>query len=268
MAQMGMDVEAVENVGRQLKQTAMSVDQIVGGLDKTVSGLLQLWDGADAQRLVQSWPTFRKSLITAQASVAGLGQSALNNASEQRDASKVKGSGGGAAGPAAPAQVSPGPGSGSDTGSSDASSAEFAGWRSHYPDGTSAAVDYDKSNGIQCVDLIKQYTSDLYGPSAVVPANGDQVWANYGGTGHFDQISAQDTPQPGDIVCIDAWPAHMGSPENPYGHTAIVDHVDANGNVYMVQQSGSEQSRGIFVTELNSFYKPYVQGYLRPKVAA
>jgi len=92
MAQLGMDVEAVENVGRQLKQSATSVDQIVGGLDKTVNGLLQLWEGPDAQRFVQSWPTFRKSLIAAQASVAGLGQSALNNASEQRDASGVKGS--------------------------------------------------------------------------------------------------------------------------------------------------------------------------------
>ena len=94
MAQLGMDVEAVESVGRQLKQSATSVDQIVGGLDKTVNGLLQLWEGPDAQRFVQSWPTFRKSLIAAQASVAGLGQSALNNASEQRDASGVKGSGG------------------------------------------------------------------------------------------------------------------------------------------------------------------------------
>ena len=94
MAQLGMDVEAVESVGRQLKQSATSVDQIVGGLDKTVNGLLQLWEGPDAQRFVQSWPTFRKSLIAAQASVAGLGQSALNNASEQRDASGIKGSGG------------------------------------------------------------------------------------------------------------------------------------------------------------------------------
>jgi surface antigen len=94
MTKMGMDVEAVENVGRQLNQSATSVDQIVGGLDKTVNGLLQIWDGPDAQRLVQSWPTFRKTLITAKASVAGLGQSALNNASEQRDASGAKGAGG------------------------------------------------------------------------------------------------------------------------------------------------------------------------------
>lgn len=89
MAQMGMDVEAVDSVGRQLKQSAASVDLIVGTVDKTVSGLSHVWDGADAQRLIQSWPNFRKSLVAAQASIAGLGQSALNNASEQRQASSA-----------------------------------------------------------------------------------------------------------------------------------------------------------------------------------
>ena len=98
MAQMGMDVEAVESVGRQLKQSASSIDQIVGTLDKTVNGLSSLWEGPDAQRFTQSWPTFRKSLLAAQASVAGLGQSALNNASEQREASGANGSGGAAPG--------------------------------------------------------------------------------------------------------------------------------------------------------------------------
>ena len=111
MVQLGMDVEAVENAGRQLKQTASSVDAIVGTLDKTVSGLSSLWDGPDAQRLMQSWPTFRKSLLAAQASVAGLGQSALNNASEQREASAAKGpgeaNGGGSHPPATPAGPPP-----------------------------------------------------------------------------------------------------------------------------------------------------------------
>jgi uncharacterized protein YukE len=94
MAQMGMDVEAVESVGRQLKQSADSVDQIVSSLDKSVNGLLQVWDGPGAQRFVQqTWPTFRKSMVAAQASIAGLGPSALNNASEQREASGAIGSG-------------------------------------------------------------------------------------------------------------------------------------------------------------------------------
>ena len=88
MAQLGMDVEAVESVGRQLKQSAVSVDKILGSLDKSVSGLLEIWDGPGAQRFVQqTWPTFRRSLTAAQTSISGLGLSALNNASEQRKAS-------------------------------------------------------------------------------------------------------------------------------------------------------------------------------------
>jgi uncharacterized protein YukE len=94
MAQMGMDVESVESVGRQLKQSAAFVDQIVGSLDKSINGLLQTWNGPGAQRFVQqTWPTFRKSLIAAQANIAGLGQSALNNASEQREASGARSTG-------------------------------------------------------------------------------------------------------------------------------------------------------------------------------
>jgi len=108
VTQMGMDVEAVESVGRQLKQGAAAVDPIVGTLDKTVSSLAQLWDGPDAQRLIQSWPTFRKSLVAAQASIAGLGQSALNNASEQRQASGATGIiGGGAVVPPGATKPSP-----------------------------------------------------------------------------------------------------------------------------------------------------------------
>jgi len=116
MAQMGMDVEAVENVGRQLKQSAASVDTIVGTLDRTVSGLSSVWEGPDAQRFAQSWPTFRKSLLAAQASVAGLGQSALNNASEQREASGAKGPGGSSSEQlSTPPSVHPGLGSSSGT---------------------------------------------------------------------------------------------------------------------------------------------------------
>jgi hypothetical protein len=61
--------------------------------DKTISGLTGVWDGPDAQRFVQQgWPPLRKSLVAAQTSVDGLGQSALNNVAEQRHASTSDGS--------------------------------------------------------------------------------------------------------------------------------------------------------------------------------
>jgi uncharacterized protein YukE len=258
MARLGMDVDQVESAGRALKDRAAAIDNVVVAIDKVVKTLPSVWEGPDAQKFVNEWwPEHRKQLVAAGTTVAGLGQSALNNASEQRDVSGKGGPesiipGGGnhpTMPPTTPSQATPG--------------GDFGSWRSRYPDGTSAAVDYDK-NGIQCVDLVKQYVADRYGPGAVVAANGNEVWQNFGSTGRFEQIPAGTLPQAGDIVCIDGWPAHMGSKANDFGHTAIVDHVDSNGAIWMVQQSGSAPDKGIFVSQLTDFYKPYLQGYLRP----
>jgi uncharacterized protein YukE len=98
MAQMGMDVDAVEAAGRDLQAKAQSIDTIVSNLDKTVGSLNGSWDGNDAQTFVNEWwPEHKKALTAASSSIAGLGQSALNNASEQRQASGVSGSGAAAA---------------------------------------------------------------------------------------------------------------------------------------------------------------------------
>ncbi|TDO10464.1 MULTISPECIES: WXG100 family type VII secretion target [Mycobacteriaceae] len=89
MARMGMDVEQVEQSGRQLKSHAASIGNLVSQLDKLVQGLTGIWDGPDAQRFVNEWwPQHRRSLTAAQQEIDGLGQSALNNASEQRNVSQ------------------------------------------------------------------------------------------------------------------------------------------------------------------------------------
>jgi surface antigen/uncharacterized protein YukE len=94
MAQLGMDVDAVEAAGRQLQAKAQSLDAVVANLDKTVASLNGVWDGKDAQTFINEWwPEHKKALSAASASVAGLGQSALNNASEQRQASGISGAG-------------------------------------------------------------------------------------------------------------------------------------------------------------------------------
>jgi uncharacterized protein YukE len=88
MARMGMDVEAVENAGRQLKTQAASIGSMVAQIDKVVSSLTSIWDGQDAQQFVNDWwPQHKKQLVAAQQQIDGLGQSALNNASDQRTVS-------------------------------------------------------------------------------------------------------------------------------------------------------------------------------------
>lgn len=100
MARMGMDVDAVESAGRALKERASQLDTIVAALDRTVKSLNHVWEGKDAQTFVQTWwPEHRTALIAMRSHVDGLGQSALNNASEQRGVSDDKGSGGGGTAP-------------------------------------------------------------------------------------------------------------------------------------------------------------------------
>lgn len=85
---MGMDVDAVEVVSKQLKTQAQNIGTLVASIDKMVNGLTGIWDGQDAHAFVTSWwPQHKKELLTAQTQIEGLGQSAWNNAQEQRKAS-------------------------------------------------------------------------------------------------------------------------------------------------------------------------------------
>jgi uncharacterized protein YukE len=88
MARLGMDADAVENAGRQLKTQAGEVGSLVAQIDRVVNSLTSVWDGQDAQQFVHDWwPQHKKALVAAQQQLDGLGQSALNNASEQRSVS-------------------------------------------------------------------------------------------------------------------------------------------------------------------------------------
>lgn len=88
MARMGMDVEAVEAVSKQLKAQAQQIGTLVASIDKIVNGLTGIWEGQDANTFVTNWwPQHKKELLAAQTQIDGLGQSAWNNAREQRDVS-------------------------------------------------------------------------------------------------------------------------------------------------------------------------------------
>lgn len=88
MARMGMDVEAVEKTGRDLKTKATNIQTLIGEIEGLVTGLSSVWDGKDAQQFVNEWwPQHKKNLSSVKESIEGLGQSALNNASEQREVS-------------------------------------------------------------------------------------------------------------------------------------------------------------------------------------
>jgi uncharacterized protein YukE len=105
MAQLGMDVDQVETAAKGINADAERLAQLVRQIDGVVRRIPGVWDGADARDFVnQWWPRHKQGLLAAVDGVSGLGQSALNNAAEQRRVSDSTGgadpgsSSGGAAG--------------------------------------------------------------------------------------------------------------------------------------------------------------------------
>jgi hypothetical protein len=103
MVQLGMDVDLVEDLGSALKADAGRLDQLTRQIDALVKRAPVIWEGPDARDFLGSrWPKHRQALLLSVDGVSGLGQSALNNAAEQRRASNSLGVGGGSTGSYSP----------------------------------------------------------------------------------------------------------------------------------------------------------------------
>ena len=88
MAQLGMDADVVEGLGHQLKQQAQEIGNVINQINHIVGQLESNWWGPDAQTFANDWwPQHRTELNNALNNIDGLGQSALNNATEQRNVS-------------------------------------------------------------------------------------------------------------------------------------------------------------------------------------
>jgi uncharacterized protein YukE len=88
MSQLGMNVEVVEQIGHQLKTQAANLGSMINQINSLVGTMEQNWWGHDAQTFCNDWwPQHRNELTQVQHNIDGLGQSALNNAGEQRNVS-------------------------------------------------------------------------------------------------------------------------------------------------------------------------------------
>jgi CHAP domain-containing protein len=82
----GMSIEEVETLGRRLQGVATDFDRWIQELERLVGGVT--WVGPDAEMFKRSWwPQHRGRLTGVRQDLHGFGQSALNNAAEQRHAS-------------------------------------------------------------------------------------------------------------------------------------------------------------------------------------
>ncbi|MCP4380550.1 MAG: hypothetical protein GY798_03870 [Hyphomicrobiales bacterium] len=90
----GMNPDEVEALGRELRGIGGVIDGLGRAVDESVRSTM--WEGPDAHRFKQEWwPDHLARLRSVASDLEGFGQSALNNATEQREASGVGGVGGG-----------------------------------------------------------------------------------------------------------------------------------------------------------------------------
>lgn len=84
----GMNIEEVEAIGRRLQNGHSDATRtVVQRMDALVSSSRSMWVGADAERFRAWWPAKRSEILAVADDLHGYGQSALNNAEEQRTAS-------------------------------------------------------------------------------------------------------------------------------------------------------------------------------------
>ncbi len=82
----GMNPDEVDALGNELKKEAEAIRTIIGNVNSRIASTT--WEGPDAQTFKnQWWPEHRTHLNQVASDIDGFGQSALNNASEQRDVS-------------------------------------------------------------------------------------------------------------------------------------------------------------------------------------
>ena len=85
MARMGMDPDVVERIGTQLKSQAQQIESVIHAIEGLIGEARAAWEGPDAQQFNDWWNSqHRPALTNAQQAIDGLGQSAMNNAADQR----------------------------------------------------------------------------------------------------------------------------------------------------------------------------------------
>lgn len=258
MARLGMDVDAVEQASRDLKSRAGDLNTLTARIDAIVKQLPGWWQGKDANDFVNNWwPQHKKNMDALRDSIDGLGQSAWNNAQDQRRTSSASGGSG--------AGTDLTPGAGGVTGASNTSS---AGGGSDVPSGAAPGVSAfsakvidaaraqpEGSHGGQCA---------IFAEDMIVKAGGTRIYLGSELSGyqaawgrHATQVS-WDSAQPGDII-------QWYDPQGQWGsvHTAILAGGTSEQTATVVDSNaydkryGSESERvlsGTFESRNSSFH--------------
>lgn len=255
MVRLGMDVEAVESAGRDLRARADELLEMRSRLEALVKGLTAIWEGSDARTFVDNWwPEHSAGLASVAEKISGLGQSALNNASEQRTASgdsgsvdsAAGGSSGGGAGTGNPGGSTGGGGSTVTAGPAGTQdySASYAASKALAEVGTVRETGWNAEG--ECIKSVQRWINaaggrfggggpvDGYLNSGAVPVDPSQT-----GVGDVIQYTSQSDPN--------GWVGGV--------HTVMVVGVNADGSYHIVQ-SNSPGGSGLVTEVLNWTPKP------------
>jgi len=85
----GMNIQEVQDLGNLLQRKAEEIDRLISDVESKVGSTT--WVGPDAETFKnQWWPEHKTRLQQVSEGIYGFGQSALNNASEQEEISRVR----------------------------------------------------------------------------------------------------------------------------------------------------------------------------------
>lgn len=227
----GMDPDRVEAIAHRLKGHAGEITQTIHAVEALVGEALQAWDGSDAHQFRDWWAGQHRPALTHVAeAVGGLGQSALDNAREQRRISS--GPGGGAVGAsvaatagavgAATAVAAPptAPVTGGVTGQRD--------WREVQKQYDAWATGRFAAGGVsyyQCTAWANFRWHELGYDGPPINGNGWQMAGNAGPTSHQPSLHAMASYGDGRT--------------DPYGHVMIVEEVRSDGAIRVSEMNAT-----------------------------
>lgn len=264
--EVGMDTGLIREFATKLDQSAQQLATVISSVTAIVGRIQSVWVGPDANEFVGWWNNqHRPALQSAHDSVAGLAQSARNNASAQDTVSDTHGgifnsptmmvvppAVAGIAAAAASAAAAAATGA-----AAAAREAVVARFTAAYPVGSTVGSG-------ECVGLFEKYTVNYNHTSEFYTKPFDDaaydLYTHYhdipGLSAAYQQIPAGSTPQPGDVV---VWgPSLPGS--QGYGHVAIC--TGQSGESFSVLQQNAVRHK--VSTGTYSLKSGDILGYLRP----
>ena len=245
----GMDVGEVRRLGGSLQTSAGSIDDLIKRIETAVAG--STWIGPDATMFKGTWwPEHRAHLKGMSETLRGLGQSALNNATEQEQASGAAGGNAGGGSPAvpggqqSPAQTTipsaPSPSGGVVVSSDDVGNSFADAWRNGKSEGADPLGFLRPPSGGNCTSYVAWRLNNLAEANGLDwsmdnRSIGGQV-THLGNANNWDDavskldVPMNGTPTPGSV-------AQWNEPSDLGGHVAIVRSVDSTTGTITVEES-------------------------------